>query len=173
MVVDPDGVWYVESKARCTDMFDNSRKIRTAIEAVVYIALNGTDGPVHSRELTRQQDIAPRYLEPVLQRLGRAGIVDGIRGPRGGYVLARERRRIPIGEIVRTVMAPEDGDVGKGAAPVGMTGPIGRDVVDPLWFAQEEAFLAALDAVTVEDLCRRAIDLGIASRSPQPLDFAI
>jgi Rrf2 family protein len=149
-------------------MFDSSRRLKTAIEAVVYIALNSAAGPVHSRELTRYQGIAPRYLEPVLQRLGRAGIVDGIRGPRGGYRLARERRRISVGEIVRTVL-----EVGDTAPRPATGGALGRTIVEPFWGGREEAFLAALDKVSVDDLCRAAIEAGLAPSPDQPIDFAI
>ena len=66
--------------------------------------------PVQSGEITRRQGIPRRYLEQVLQQLVRDGVLAGVRGPRGGYRLARERRRISLGEIVRVVRALETGE---------------------------------------------------------------
>ena len=74
-----------------------SRKSALAIEAVLYVALNAVDRTVRSGEITQRQNVPQRYLEPVLQALVREGVMVGVRGPRGGYKLARERRRITQG----------------------------------------------------------------------------
>jgi Rrf2 family protein len=84
-----------------------SRKTLFAIEAVLDIAYHAGAEPVQSREITRRQGIPRRYLEQALQNLVRHGVLVGVRGPRGGYRLARERRRITVGEIVRIVRATE------------------------------------------------------------------
>src|SRR3546814_11183265 len=80
-----------------------SKKLLFAIEAVVDIAYHAGAGPVRSTDISRRQGIPRRYLEQVLQQLVHHGILAGQRGPRGGYRLARERRRIPVGEILRIV----------------------------------------------------------------------
>src|SRR6202047_5220483 len=80
-----------------------TKKLLFAIEAVLDIAYNGGHAPVRSSEITERQGIPRRYLEPVLQELVRHKILLGIRGPSGGYRLARERRRISLGDIGRTV----------------------------------------------------------------------
>ena len=151
-------------------MFDHSEKLQVAIEAVVFIALNGAGGPVQSRDITKRQAIAPRYLEPILQRLGRAGVVEGIRGPKGGYRLARERRRITVGEIVRTILSDREDD---GPSVRTEKSDLGRAVIEPLWNEAEQELLTRLDAVTVEELCRRARAGGLAPEPARPLDFTI
>ena len=83
-----------------------SKKMWFTIEAVVDIAFHAGGQPVQSHQITRRQGIPKRYLEQALQQLVRAGILTGIRGPQGGYRLARERRRISIGEVVRVVEDP-------------------------------------------------------------------
>ena len=80
-----------------------NKKLLFAIEAVLDIAYNGGAAPVRSAEITARQGIPRRYLEPVLQELVRHKVLIGIRGPSGGYRLARERRRVSVGDIVRTV----------------------------------------------------------------------
>src|SRR5487761_1307765 len=94
-----------------------TKKLLFAIEAVLDIAYNAGTPPVQSGEITRRQGIPRRYLEQVLQQLVRAGILAGVRGPRGGYRLARERRRISVDEIVRVVHA-----LGAGDDPLGDNG---------------------------------------------------
>ncbi|MEO7053854.1 MAG: Rrf2 family transcriptional regulator, partial [Rhizomicrobium sp.] len=87
-----------------------SRKTLLALEAVIDIAFNARPEPVQAREITARQGVPQRYLEQVMQQLVRAGILKGVRGPRGGYRLARERRRISVGDVVRIAESIEDGE---------------------------------------------------------------
>ncbi|MDH3231140.1 MAG: Rrf2 family transcriptional regulator [Alphaproteobacteria bacterium] len=146
-----------------------TRKLMFAIEAVVDIAYNSGVNPVQSRDIAERQGIPRRYLEQVLQQLVRADVLRGVRGPRGGYRLARERRRISLGEIVRIVagMDTEDGnDEDTGS-------DLGRVVLQPLWQEMEEEALVRLDSVSIEALCRTAREAGIDSRSKKSIDFTI
>src|SRR5229473_5651914 len=77
------------------------RKGILAIAAVIDIALNARGRPVAAKALATRHRLPPRHLEPVLQALVRHGILKGIRGPRGGYELAREQRRITADDILR------------------------------------------------------------------------
>src|SRR3546814_8064975 len=117
-------------------MFRLSKKLLFAIEVLLDIAYNSGDEPVQSGEITRRQGIPRRYLEQVLQQLVRAGILAGVRGPRGGYRLARERRRITIGEIVRVVRSMETA-----ADPVEdpAGSELGPRIVRPLWLEMQRS----------------------------------
>ena len=64
-------------------MLNLSSKLFFAVEAVVDIAFNAGGQPVQSRDITQRQNIPQRYLEQVLQQLVRAGVLTGVRGPRG------------------------------------------------------------------------------------------
>lgn len=145
-----------------------TRKLMFAIEAVVDIAYNSGEQPVQSKDIAERQGIPRRYLEQVLQQLVRADILRGVRGPRGGYRLARERRRIPLGEIVRIVagMDTDEDDEDTGS-------DLGRVVLQPLWQDLQEEALVKLDAVSVEDLCRTARSAGIDSTARKSADFNI
>ena len=151
-------------------MFRLSKKLLFAIEAVVDIAYNAGDEPVQSSEITRRQGIPRRYLEQVLQTLVRDGILSGVRGPRGGYRLARERRRVSVGEIVRVVHAmdsagdPMDDDTGSA---------LGRLVVRPMWSDLQADCMRRLDGLTVDDLCREAQERGIEREKKETMDFSI
>src|SRR5262245_44392101 len=76
------------------------RKSILAITAVIDIALNARGRPVAAKALATRHSLPPRHLEPVLQALVRHGILKGVRGPRGGYELARERSRITADDIM-------------------------------------------------------------------------
>jgi Rrf2 family transcriptional regulator, iron-sulfur cluster assembly transcription factor len=148
-----------------------NKKLMFAIEAVLDIAYNGGLAPVRSSEITTRQGIPRRYLEPVLQELVRHNVLIGIRGPSGGYRLARERRRVSIGDIVRTVRGLETVEdpieAGAGSA-------LGHEVLRPLWLELQEETMRRLDALTLEDLCVRAHMAGIAGRAAEGGgDFAI
>ena len=121
-----------------------TKKMLFAIEAVLDIAYHAGAEPVQSREITRRQGIPQRYLEQALQHLVRDDILVGVRGPRGGYRLARERRRITVGDFVR-----------------------------PLWNEVQEDVMQRLDATSIDDLCKNANKVGIESEGRQNLDFII
>jgi Rrf2 family iron-sulfur cluster assembly transcriptional regulator len=147
-----------------------TKKLLFAIEAVLDIAYSGGTLPVQSGDITGRQGIPRRYLEQVLQQLVRAGILDGVRGPKGGYRLARERRRITLGEIVRVVRALDGGE-----DPLEEDGgaALGRQVVRPLWSELQEELMKQLDTITIEELCTRAHKVGIAGEYASRLDFSI
>ncbi len=151
-------------------MFKLSRKVIFAIEAVLDIAYHAGSGPVQSRDITRRQGIPRRYLEQALQQLVRQGLLLGVRGPKGGYRLARERRRITVGDIVRSIRMMESDDK---LDEETVTSELGQRVVQPLWTELQDSIMARLDATTIDDLCERAHATGVRSEGRQNLDFTI
>jgi len=147
-----------------------SKKTLFAIEAVLDIAYHAGAEPVQSREITRRQGIPRRYLEQALQNLVRHGVLVGVRGPRGGYRLARERRRISVGDIVRVVRQMENRD---DIAHDTSGSPLGVKVVRPLWSEMQDEIMIRLDSMNIDDLCVRANEAGIASEGRTKLDFSI
>ena len=151
-------------------MLKFSKKMLFAIEAVLDIAHHAGTDPVQSREITRRQNIPQRYLEQALQQLVRENILVGIRGPRGGYRLARERRRITIGDIVNAVRKTESSD-----DPIKDTegSELGQKIVRPLWIDLLGNVMEHLDDITLEALCKKADEEGIQSESRKNPDFTI
>lgn len=147
-----------------------SKKTLYAIEAVLDVAYHMGAQPVQSRDITRRQGIPRRYLEQALQQLVKADILVGVRGPKGGYRLARERRRISVGDIVR-VIAGADGadDILEDADG----SDLGLKVVRPLWAELREAAMVRLDATTIDELCLKAHQAGVDSEGRPNLDFTI
>jgi Rrf2 family protein len=84
-------------------MFHFSKKMMYTIEAVLEIAKAGDSKPIRSKHIAKVHDIPERYLEQVMQRLVRAKILIGVRGPRGGYILGRSAEDISVADIVDIV----------------------------------------------------------------------
>ena len=94
--------------------------------------------------------LPPRHLEPVLQALVRYGILKGVRGPRGGYELARDRGRVNANDILRaagTVDEADDTQIGS---------ELLTKIVLPAVAQAEQEFGTALARISLEDLARAA-----------------
>lgn len=146
-----------------------SRRSLLAIAAVVDIALHARPSPVAAKHLAVRHNLPPRHLETMLQALVRAGILKGVRGPRGGYEIARERRRITAGDIVRAAMA----STGEDSMPPIPESKLVDSVVGPVVAQAGGSFLKELDAVTVDDLCRISETQGVFGDVPMAADFTI
>ena len=129
------------------------RKGLLAIAAVVDVALNARERPVSSRKLAARHNLPARHLEPVLQALVHEGIFHGIRGPRGGYQLARERKRITVADILRAAGTVEDAEDDMPRSRVL------EEVVMPAIADAEKAFASALARLNLEDMTKRAESL--------------
>lgn len=151
-------------------MLKPSKKLALALEAVVDVAFHGGAEPVQSQDIARRLGLPRRYLEQVLQQLVRAGVLKGVRGPKGGYRLARERRRVSVGEVVRVVQGMEE--------PIGddtgvSDSALGTRVIGPFWEEVEQDLMGRLDGVSIEDLCREAESKAVESESRRSFDFVI
>ena len=134
------------------------------------IAYHSSGQPVQSQEITRRQNIPRRYLEQALQKLVRAHVLTGVRGPRGGYNLARERRRISVGDIVRVVQDRETGTGLDGGNP---GSELTAKVITPMWEDLHVTMMEKLNGISIDDLCTQANCAGVESEGRQNLDFSI
>ncbi len=146
-----------------------SRRSLLAIAAVVDVALHSRPSPVAAKALASRHKLPPRHLETLLQGLVHAKILKGVRGPRGGYELARERRRISVGEIVRTSVSLSTAD----PDDIGSRSKLLEKVIEPSVHKAGESFLANLDAITVEQLCEEAEKAQILAEEKATGDFTI
>lgn len=92
--------------------------------------------------------LSERYLEKVMQELVRAGILKGVRGPRGGYLLARDAADITVGEIVRAaerLSRKTKSDFRIGAEAI-------RKLLSSLMNRERVSLLAALDGITLAEV---------------------
>ncbi|MGA0533252.1 RrF2 family transcriptional regulator [Hansschlegelia sp. KR7-227] len=151
------------------------RRSLLAVAAVVDIAYHARPTPIAAKMLAARHGLPPRHLETLLQVLVRAGILKGVRGPRGGYELARERRRISIADIVRAALGEgEDAsDPAAREARADDVSPLVSDVVTPMIRSASEAFLERLGEISVDDLCREAERRSVFGDNRPTYDFTI
>jgi Rrf2 family iron-sulfur cluster assembly transcriptional regulator len=132
-------------------MFRAPRITRYTLEAVLDIACHAHARPVQSKDITERHGIPRRYLEQVMQELVRAGLLQGIRGPRGGYRLARPANEITVGDIARVIGRVSDRDEADQARRAGA--PPSCPTIDPLLDDIRRTINERLDAVTLASLC--------------------
>ncbi len=123
------------------------RKGLLAIAAVIDVALHARGQPVAAKALAGRHRLPPRHLEPVLQALVRQGLLKGVRGPRGGYELAREPSRITAHDILCAI-----GTIDEGSNGAASRSALLAEVVVPALTHAEGVFSGALGHINVEDL---------------------
>lgn len=139
-----------------------------AVTIMLDVAFHGgRAATVSAADIAERLSMARRGMEPLLQSLSRAGLLESVRGPRGGYRLARPRRDIKVSEIVGVACAE---DVENTDGPGGL---LQEAVVDRLWGELEAAVLDRLAAMTLDDLLRRATTAGMRRPATEPITFAI
>lgn len=125
----------------------------------------GRAATVSAADLSGRLGLARRGMEPLLQSLSRAGLLESVRGPRGGYRLGRSRRDISLADIVGVAGEAEVGE--------GPSGALQAKVIEPVWQEMDEAVSARLATTTLEDLLRRAAAAGLRRPMTEPISFAI
>ena len=145
-------------------MIQLSRKSLMALEAVLDVALHARPEPVQARDITARQGVPQRYLEQIMQALVRAGVLRGVRGPRGGYRLARERRRISVAEIFHIIETLD----GETASPCSAS-DLNTIVIAPFHDRLQSALTQAIGDTTIADLC----DQITPARAGTETDFTI
>jgi len=83
-----------------------STRGRYGLRAIMDIALYGAEGPVSLKEISARQEVSVDYLEQILRRLRTAGLVRSVRGPHGGFALAKPAGNIHVWEIL-TALEPD------------------------------------------------------------------
>ena len=126
-------------------MFKIQKRIIYAIEAVLDIALNAGVNPVQNVAVAKRQGIPKRYLEQTLQILVKNNILVASRGPRGGYRLSRERRKIKILDIIKSVTTEKEvSELYKSK--------ISKIIIEPLINKFLEESMVYLNKISVEDI---------------------
>jgi Rrf2 family protein len=140
----------------------------TAVTVMLDVAFHGgRAATVSAADIAERLGMARRGMEPLLQALSRAGLLESVRGPRGGYRLGRPRRDIRLGEIV-TVAVAEDVE-----APDGPSGKLQDLVTEALWQELDAVLAERLATLTLDDLLRRAAAAGMRRPAAEPITFAI
>ena len=136
-----------------------STRGRYALRAMVDLALHADGEPVLRRDIARRQGISADYVAQLFRPLCAVGLVDGVKGPGGGYVLARAPVAISAGDVVRAVEGPVA--VVQCALPSDepSCNRVDGCVTHLLWKRLSETMTEFLDSVTLQDLCDEARQL--------------
>jgi Rrf2 family cysteine metabolism transcriptional repressor len=87
-------------------MFAFTTKSRYGLSAVLEMAKNHGNGPLQVKEIAARHDISPQYLEQLMTRLVKHGLVHAVRGQKGGFVLSRPPQQIALIEILEALEGP-------------------------------------------------------------------
>jgi len=128
---------------------------------MVDLALHAGEAPILRRDIAARQEISANYVAQLFRRLRVAGLVDGVKGPGGGYRLTRDATTVSVGDIVRAVEGPVAvvHCIVPGPDDEPSCNRVDRCVTRLLWKRLSEAITEFLDSVTLQDLCDEARQL--------------
>ena len=134
-----------------------STKGRYAMVALADLALATGDGRVSLAEISRRQDISLPYLEQIFVKLRRAGLVESVRGPGGGYRLARSADAIRVSEVMEAVDETVSAlEAGAGASG-GVSGTRAQSMTNRLWESLSAQVYVFLHQIRLSDVVQNAL----------------
>ncbi|PWH15149.1 MAG: AsnC family transcriptional regulator [Ardenticatenia bacterium] len=138
-----------------------STRGRYALRALLDVALHESAGPVSRQDIATRQEISAEYLAQLFRSLATAGLVRGVKGPGGGYVLGRDPATIRVGDVLRAV----EGPIAAVHCAIPQTSNrrrcrrIDSCVTHLVWEQMSITINNMLDSVTLKDLCLKACEL--------------
>ncbi|TRO82347.1 RrF2 family transcriptional regulator [Desulfuromonas acetexigens] len=143
-----------------------STKSRYGLRALFDMAYHSGNLPTQIKDISRRQDISPRYLEQIFQDLKKAGLIKSRRGPQGGYMLARKPEEITVrqillaaeGDLTLVLCAREDCEENKGKGKCDFDS---RCVTQQVWAEATRQLSAYFDSVSLKDLCEQGKTMGL------------
>ncbi len=118
---------------------------RYAVMAMVDLAVWSKGNPIRLVDVAQRQEVSPSYLGALFVKLRRSGLVTSVRGPRGGYSLARSAAETRISDIIIAVDGPFQ------------TLPDMNDPTHDLWQGLENQFFLYLDSISLEDVVEKRV----------------
>ncbi len=144
------------------------------LRALVELALSAGHGPGSAAAIAQRHHLSVAYLEQLLHRLKRQGVVTSARGPRGGYLLARTPEQTTIADVVQVLdgsTEAEHSGTNGSRRPVIING-LSRDasrhaqrIAQAVWRGVHERLLQSLASITLQDLCDE-----VRTQAGEPLD---
>jgi transcriptional regulator, Rrf2 family len=139
-----------------------STRGRYALRFMIDLAQHKQDEFIPLKDISERQGISIKYLEQITSLLSKYGLLQSVRGPQGGYKLARPQNRYTVGEILRIT----EGDLAPVSCLETETNECSRRSICAtlkLWEGLEKAINSYLDGITLDQL----------TALPEPIDYSI
>ena len=135
-----------------------STKSTYGLRAMLNIALGKDHDAISITDISRNEGISVAYLEQLLNKLRRNGLIQSIRGPKGGYLLSQDARDITVGDIVKT-LENSIYPVHCVSTKKDLTNACKRSkgcIPKIVWLKLAKTVSDCLESITLEDLCAEA-----------------
>jgi len=123
------------------------------VTAIIEIADSKANEPVSLLTISQRQNISLSYLEQIFSHLKKSGIVKSIKGPGGGYILAKQRHEITIAEVIKAIGEPikitRCGNVEKSCIATKS-----KCRTHNLWHGLENKIYEYLNSISLEETCK-------------------
>ena len=137
-----------------------STKGQYAVRAMVSLVCHSNGRPTTLKDISDSEGISLPYLEQLFVKLRKGNIVKSVRGPGGGYVLARPASEIKVGEVI-TVVEESLNPVACLDEDPALCTKTNKCVTQRVWKGLGEKIKEFLDSITIEDLSREANQLSV------------
>lgn len=134
-----------------------STKGRYAVMAMADLGTYVQGKPVALADVADRQEISLSYLEQLFGKLRKGGLVKSVRGPGGGYLLAREAKEIRVSDIIMAVDEPIAATRCSAGSPAGCHSDKGRCLTHELWEALSHQIYMFLSSVSLADVCEKKV----------------
>jgi Rrf2 family iron-sulfur cluster assembly transcriptional regulator len=150
-----------------------STKSRYGVRALFDIAYHSVGLPTQIKDISRRQQISPRYLEQIFQKLKKAQILGSKRGPNGGYYLLKDPSEITLGDIVRATEGPFELVFCASKSPRKKC-PRSEDcVASEMWMEISGQIGSFFDSIAISSLCEKAREKGVQKEYDHPYTYHI
>ncbi|RUR29740.1 Fe-S cluster assembly transcriptional regulator IscR [Vreelandella andesensis] len=145
-------------------------KGRYAVTAMLDLAINTPQGPTSLGDISQRQEISLSYLEQLFAHLRRAGLVNSVRGPGGGYLLAKPAEDISVSQVIDAVNETVDATRCQGLSDCQQGDTC---LTHHLWCELSGQIRNFLDDTSLAQLMQRPDVIRIASRQKQRVEAGI
>lgn len=142
------------------------KKFNVAIEALAYISLHSGENAVSSKDICTKLGLKLRYIEQIMQKLVRHGVLKGMRGAGGGYFINKDRRKISLAEIYNIISEFETGESNVMANEFSV---LASEINEEI----REETLKILSKITLEEIYNRVKKISKTNGKNPKTDFVI
>ena len=142
-----------------------STQIRYGVRSLCDIAYNSVGSPAQIKSISERQNISPRYIEQIFQKLKKGGIIKSVRGPLGGYFLTRRPEEITVGDVIRAI---EGKDIQLVVCSTHKRGgrkscdKFGKCATSDVWAEASKRLMDYFDSVSINRICEAQREIGCA-----------